>query len=660
MKRLIVLALLILIIPFVQAADAPPGFPQEFRGEISYFDEPIDGSFTLVATISDVTFRCPVDEDGRYGYASSADKCLVDGVNGDDIEFYISGSKVGEAEFHTSIPGDYTRKDFDVDDILISSEEFPIDFSDVSDLNINTNLDGLYLELSEKNTPTAYGDSDVFFMNFDKPVVQFDSSFSEIIQSFECSGNCGNVPLISFSEPSTGRLKTYMKFSEQEDVLGYLFRARVYPGTDGKKHDWIFSDWYARPNTEYIYEDDVKDITSVNYDLYYWHYVTDEYTGVTTTKYTQFAPDEFSYTLYGEVDIDDFVDTVTGVTVQTQDENDMYGYTLINDLMLTSGVPKTLYMDKVSADANYLCVVDSEIDSILDISSDCTATGEHQVPLAGGEVDGYTITLIDGGDRYKIEGLALTAVKEIILENPHKIAVLDIPQISVTVKPNTFTVVSRDVIVTNNHALNYDNLYFKPQDLIGKWTVNQNVKLTADNLEDLPSETNTFSISSGESKTFKLNIIVPKQSDLGTAGLVGGSISLYRGATFIDKVPIELSIAFDGSYVPSSNNDDDDDDDDSDSSDNSGSSYTLPLNNAVSNPTTPVANVPVETMNQPYNAVTGAIAANPSSISVNFVLGVIVFWLSVGVLTFSMLLRAKVRRVRLARSKRAVYSKRRK
>jgi hypothetical protein len=656
MKRLIILALLLLFVPFAHADDpGPPGFPQEFRGEITYYDKPIDGSFSLTIQNGETISLCPIADDGRYGYASSADKCLVDGSKGDELEFYISGSKVGDADFHTSNPGDYTRKDFDVDDILISSQDFIIDFSGVKDLEISTNIDGLFINLEEKNSaPTAYGDSDVVFMRQGDPILAFEDSFTDVVYEQSCETDCSSGIILGGSkeklEGITGLASVYVDVPVVDDATSYFTYIR----------------WDEHPNVELVRHYEVWERGSKLVTGTYKFYVTEADRFELRSYYYLGMPHynnpftSWSIRVLGDVDISHFVDAVTGMTLETQDENDNFGYTLINGLELDAGAPKTVYMDKISTDANYLCIKDSEVDSVLDISDACDAADEHKIPLEGGEVDGYKVTLIDGATRYKIEGTAHTAVKEVILENPHKIAVADSSRVDVTVNPNTFTVVSQDIVVTNNHALDYDNLYFSLQDLTGKWTVNQNVKISANNLEDLPSVNNPFSISSGESKTFKMSIVVPKQADIGTAGLVGSSVSLYQGGTFVDSFPIELNLLFNDMHIASDDDDDDDDDDDSSNSNNNDDSDSSNSNSYSSHISTPAPtyNVPVATMNSP-NSVTGASASN-QGISGNMVLGVVVFWLSIGTLTFSMLLRAKVNRIKLLKAKKAKAQRRRK
>ncbi|MBU0615916.1 MAG: hypothetical protein KJ601_07525, partial [Nanoarchaeota archaeon] len=87
------------------------------------------------------------------------------------------------------------------------------------------------------------------------------------------------------------------------------------------------------------------------------------------------------------------------------------GTIIINKLDLTGQQKtKTVYINKSSAAYNYICIADYEVQSITEITADCTGANEKKVPCTG-TLGQYTCT--DLGTIFKVTGLNHSAVKGI-------------------------------------------------------------------------------------------------------------------------------------------------------------------------------------------------------------------------------------------------------
>lgn len=76
---------------------------------------------------------------------------------------------------------------------------------------------------------------------------------------------------------------------------------------------------------------------------------------------------------------------------------------------MPAGITKTAYVDKLTSDNNAVCIKDSEISSITEISNDCN--GADEVLLAcPGSSNGYSCALENG--KFKVTGLQHSGVRE--------------------------------------------------------------------------------------------------------------------------------------------------------------------------------------------------------------------------------------------------------
>src|SRR3989344_2234732 len=85
---------------------------------------------------------------------------------------------------------------------------------------------------------------------------------------------------------------------------------------------------------------------------------------------------------------------------------------IISGIDLTSqGKTKTVYMNRTNATYNSVCVKDTELSSVDQISIGCSASGETKVSCDGSSTGGFTCTLL--ATTYKITGLSHSGIRQI-------------------------------------------------------------------------------------------------------------------------------------------------------------------------------------------------------------------------------------------------------
>jgi len=99
------------------------------------------------------------------------------------------------------------------------------------------------------------------------------------------------------------------------------------------------------------------------------------------------------------------------IVINKQKDNSN-GAILVKGINLADGETKTLYIDNLNAGKNSVCVKNSEIDSIEDISSTCSENDEVRCLCNGVAHSGFTCT--DLGARYRILGLTHSGIIETI------------------------------------------------------------------------------------------------------------------------------------------------------------------------------------------------------------------------------------------------------
>ena len=99
------------------------------------------------------------------------------------------------------------------------------------------------------------------------------------------------------------------------------------------------------------------------------------------------------------------------MTIEKQNSTSSVGYILVNRLDLQGNTKKNITIDDVHPNINSVCVKDSEVSSIDEITSSCSGIGEISVNCPGSN-NGYRCIRIDGNTRYKITGLAYSAAIE--------------------------------------------------------------------------------------------------------------------------------------------------------------------------------------------------------------------------------------------------------
>ncbi|MBI5060861.1 MAG: hypothetical protein HZB67_00945 [Candidatus Aenigmarchaeota archaeon] len=100
---------------------------------------------------------------------------------------------------------------------------------------------------------------------------------------------------------------------------------------------------------------------------------------------------------------------LANLTIEKQSNTSNKGYMTIRGIPLSENKTKTVYMDNI-ANLGSICVKDSEIASISEISSACNGASEVFIVCNGNSFGGYTCSNL--GDKYKINGLLHSGVQE--------------------------------------------------------------------------------------------------------------------------------------------------------------------------------------------------------------------------------------------------------
>lgn len=96
--------------------------------------------------------------------------------------------------------------------------------------------------------------------------------------------------------------------------------------------------------------------------------------------------------------------------------NSSFGYTLVNGLALDG--TKTMYVDRIDATVNGICIKDGEIISLSEISDSCNAANEIKIECDGTLQGSYACSFNSTTSKYKITGLNNSGIKQIDYAKP--------------------------------------------------------------------------------------------------------------------------------------------------------------------------------------------------------------------------------------------------
>ena len=99
---------------------------------------------------------------------------------------------------------------------------------------------------------------------------------------------------------------------------------------------------------------------------------------------------------------------LANVTIERQTAANK-GSLLVRGITLTAGRTKTIYVDNADTSIDRLCIKDSQIDKISEISSDCSGTNETAITCPG-TAGSYECSKVEGNTRFKVTGLSHTAI----------------------------------------------------------------------------------------------------------------------------------------------------------------------------------------------------------------------------------------------------------
>ena len=112
----------------------------------------------------------------------------------------------------------------------------------------------------------------------------------------------------------------------------------------------------------------------------------------------------------------DFSNTLNlGDIILQQNEDATTGSLVIKGLTLPEGQTKTVYVDKLKAESNSVCVIDEEISSDTEMSLDCSKVNEIKLNCPGTS-GGYTCLVEESN--FKISGLQHSGAKEFYIAPP--------------------------------------------------------------------------------------------------------------------------------------------------------------------------------------------------------------------------------------------------
>lgn len=101
---------------------------------------------------------------------------------------------------------------------------------------------------------------------------------------------------------------------------------------------------------------------------------------------------------------------LANITIEKQASTETKGSLLVKNLVLPSGTTKTVCMDNLNSSLTTVCIDDSQIASIDDISVGCNETNEVLLTCDGTSNRGYSCSSI--GNRYQITGLNHSGANE--------------------------------------------------------------------------------------------------------------------------------------------------------------------------------------------------------------------------------------------------------
>lgn len=108
---------------------------------------------------------------------------------------------------------------------------------------------------------------------------------------------------------------------------------------------------------------------------------------------------------------------LANLTINKQAAN-ATGSLFVKGLELPEGTTKTLYMDKVNATINGICVKDMEISSIAEISGSCSSADEFKIECDGTLQNSYSCSYNLTIGKYRINGLRHSGITQIDYAKP--------------------------------------------------------------------------------------------------------------------------------------------------------------------------------------------------------------------------------------------------
>jgi len=106
-----------------------------------------------------------------------------------------------------------------------------------------------------------------------------------------------------------------------------------------------------------------------------------------------------------------------GIKIEKQNTSSPTSYIILKNISLQQGKTKTAYVDRHASLGDYLCVKDTELSSIREVSSRCDGSAEQYLYCGANNIWGinnypYNCTIAFNGAKYKVDGLKHSGLKE--------------------------------------------------------------------------------------------------------------------------------------------------------------------------------------------------------------------------------------------------------
>ncbi|MFC1752552.1 LamG-like jellyroll fold domain-containing protein [Thermoproteota archaeon] len=155
-------------------------------------------------------------------------------------------------------------------------------------------------------------------------------------------------------------------------------------------------------------ESDINSTDPINITINDSNNMSEDFEGVLHVEFTQ------GNEIIAEFDhnFSEQIINLSNIYIGKQNASHVKGFIIVSGVNLSEGQTKTLYLDRIDTNLNYICIKDTEMTDIDEISKGCNAPDEtHLSCQSGQEKNGYQCTI--NGTQYKITGLKHSGIAQL-------------------------------------------------------------------------------------------------------------------------------------------------------------------------------------------------------------------------------------------------------